>query len=152
MMRACTKCGEEKPLTSFYKHPFAAQGRDSTCAECRKAIVRANRAARIEYYRAYDRSRAKEPHRVQARVEYAKANPKPRPESDPLKKKARNILSNALRDGKIDRPLQCDVCSAPCKPHGHHDDYTKALDVIWCCTACHGLIHAYWRAQGRLAA
>lgn len=152
MMRACTKCGETKPLTSFYKHPFASQGRDTTCAECRKAFIRANRAARIEYYRAYDRSRAKDPKRVQARVEYAKANPKPRPEPDPVKRKARQTLSNALRDGKIERPSQCDVCATPCKPHGHHDDYTKSLDVIWCCTACHGLIHAYWRAQERNAA
>ena len=153
MFRACTKCGEEKPLTSFYKHPFAAQGRDSACAECRKAAVRANRAARLEYYRAYDRERNKSPERMEARVERAKAHRgPPRPEPDPIKRAARVKLGNAIRDGKVNRPPECEVCAAPCKPHGHHDDYSKPLDVIWCCTACHALIHAYWRAQERFAA
>jgi hypothetical protein len=152
-MRACTKCGITKPLeTGFYKHSFAQGGYQTKCIECAKADVRANRAARLEYYRAYDRQRAKSPHRVEARLEYAKANPKTRPESDPQKKIARSTLGNALRDGKIVRPPECEVCSIPCTPHGHHDDYSKPLDVIWCCTACHALIHAYWRAQERFAA
>ncbi len=152
MMRVCTKCGDEKPLSGYYKHPAGKDGRDTTCAECRKSYVRANRAERIEYYRAYDRQRAKHPGRVRARADYAMANPRPRPEPDPVKRAARVAVGNALRDGKLLRPTQCDVCATPCTPHGHHDDYTKPLDVIWCCTACHGLIHAYWRAQDRRAA
>lgn len=157
MFRACTKCGETKPLDAFYKHPFGRDGRQSKCADCTKADVRANRQARIEYYRAYERERAKLLHRVEARQEYAKANPdRPRPlakhESDPLKRSARIKLGNAIRDGKISRPPHCEVCSAPGDVHGHHDDYSKPLDVIWCCTACHALIHAYWRAQDRSAA
>lgn len=151
-MRTCTKCGLSKPLELFYKHPFTKDGRQAKCAECTKADVRANRAARIEYYRAYDRQRAKQPDRVQARTEYNRINKRPRPETDPLKKKARTALGNALRDGKIGRPSDCEVCQMPSDVHGHHDDYTKPLDVIWCCTACHALIHAYWRARERAAA
>lgn len=152
MERACTKCAIVKPLDDFYSHPFAKDGRQTKCIECTKEDVRKNRAERIDYYRAYDRQRAKEPKRVQARLEYAKANPRKAPESDPVKRAARVKLGNSLRDGKITRPPECEVCSIPCEPHGHHDDYTKPLDVIWCCTACHALIHAYWRAQERSAA
>lgn len=124
----------------------------TTCAECTKAAVRANRAERIEYYRAYDRTRAKQPHRVLARSEYNAVHTKPRTEPDPVKRAARVAVGNALRDGKLIRPAICDVCSQPSPVHGHHDDYSKPLDVIWCCTACHALIHAYWRAQERKAA
>ncbi len=153
MERACTKCGEAKPLDAFYKHPFAHDGRQSKCAECTKADVRANRAARIDYYRAYERERAKLPHRVQARNDYARKNPaKTHTEMDPLKKSARTTLGNGVRDGKIIKPPHCEVCGTVGEVHGHHDDYTRALDVIWCCTACHALIHAYWRAQDRSAA
>lgn len=152
MMRACTKCSVEKPLDDFYRHPFGRDGHQTKCIECTKADVRANRAARIEYYRAYDRQRAKEPQRVEARIEYARQNPKAHPEKDPAKRSARVMLGNAVRDGKVVKPTDCEVCSYPADVHGHHDDYSKPLDVIWCCTACHALIHAYWRAQERSAA
>ena len=151
-MLTCSTCGELKPLDQFYGHPFGKHRKQSKCMECTKAAVRANRAARIEYYRAYDRQRAKHPHRVEARAEYAKQNPKRFSVTDPEKKEARSKLGNAVRDGRIIRPEHCEVCSVPCEPHGHHDDYSQPLDVIWCCTACHALIHAYWRAQERSAA
>lgn len=152
MERACTKCAEVKPLSAYYRHPVSRGGHQTKCIECTKADVRANRAARIEYYRAYDRQRAKDPERVAARVELARRSPRPRPEPDPVKRHARVVLGNAVRDGKLIRPPECEICQAPCEPHGHHDDYSKPLDVIWCCTACHALIHAYWRAQERSAA
>ena len=151
-MRVCTKCGVEKPLDDYYRHPFGRDGYQTKCADCTKSDVRANRAARLEYYRAYDRSRARQPDRVAARVDYAKRKPVARPEPDPVKRVARVVLGNAIRDGVVIRPPECEVCQVPCDVHGHHDDYTKPLDVIWCCTACHALIHAYWRAQTRIAA
>src|SRR4051812_29720969 len=124
-MRACSKCGAEKPIDAFYRHPMGRGGHMSSCIECAKMAVRANRAERIEYYRAYDRTRAKEPHRAQARADYAKANPVSRPERDPVKRAARVAIGNALRDGRIVRPSTCEVCGVPCTPHGHYDDYTK---------------------------
>jgi hypothetical protein len=153
MGKVCTKCGEKKPLDAFYRHPFGKQGRQSKCADCAKADVKANRAARIEYYSAYEKERANLPHRVAARKSYALANTSgPRPESDPVKRAARIALGNAVRDGKMKKPPHCEVCGASGEVHGHHDDYAKPLDVIWCCTACHALIHAYWRALDRIAA
>lgn len=152
MPKACTKCGEVKPLDAFYKHPMMHDGRLSKCADCTKAAVRANRAARIEYYRAYDRARANEPSRKADRIARAKAHPRPRPEADPVKRAARVALGNAVRDGKIKKAPECEVCAVSADLHGHHEDYTKSLDVIWVCSACHAFIHAYWRAQERIAA
>ena len=151
-MKPCIKCSETKPLDEFYAHPMMGDGHLNKCKDCTKADVRANRSSRIEYYKAYDRQRAKQPNRVQARAEYARTHATAKPESDPIKRAARNKLSNAVRDGKIIKAPECEICSFPCNTHGHHDDYSKPLDVIWCCTACHALIHAYWRAQERSAA
>lgn len=153
MEKGCFKCGETKPLDAFYKHPMMADGRLNKCKDCAKRDVRSSREARAEYYRAYDRARAKQPHRVEQRKEYAKANPIARPEPDPIKRTARNKLYAAVRDGKIVKPPECQICSASDEVlHGHHEDYTKPLDVIWVCTGCHAFIHAYWRAQERIAA
>jgi hypothetical protein len=152
MERRCFKCGETKPLDDFYRHPMMADGHLNKCAECTKADVRSSRAARLEYYQAYDRARNKQPERVEARRERAKASPRRYPESDPLKRAARVAVGNAVRDGKLLRPPECQVCAVACEPHGHHEDYSRPLDVIWVCTACHAFIHAYWRAQERIAA
>jgi hypothetical protein len=153
MSKRCFKCGETKPLDDFYKHPMMADGHLNKCAECTRADVRANRAARVAYYQAYDRQRARDPERIFDRQERAKrTGHKPRPETDPLKRAARVQVGNALRDGRIKKPPECEVCAASDDLHGHHEDYTKPLEVIWVCTGCHAFIHAYWRAQERVAA
>lgn len=53
------------------------------------------------------------------------------------KRMAHVILSRAINAGKIMRPQTCSECSKKCKPDGHHVDYTKPLEVIWICRACH---------------
>lgn len=149
-MRVCTKCGEEKPPEAFYKQRGGLQSR---CADCTKAAVHAYRQRNADYYREYDRKRARDPDRVKARQEYAARTPqRPRPEKDPIKRAARVVLGNAVRDGKIAKPKNCDVCGKPGRIHGHHDDYGKPLEVIWCCPPCHGLIHGYLRAKIRKVA
>lgn len=56
---------------------------------------------------------------------------------NPQKYKATNAVNNALRDGKIAKPEHCEDCGTKCKPHGHHDDYEKKLEVRWLCNDCH---------------
>lgn len=51
--------------------------------------------------------------------------------------RARYLLWNALAAGKIIRPDNCEKCKKLCKPHGHHTDYGKPLDVMWLCQKCH---------------
>jgi hypothetical protein len=54
---------------------------------------------------------------------------------------ARKSLDTAVRRGKVVRPAHCSLCGIACKPHGHHDDYTKRLDVRWLCARCHKNVH-----------
>lgn len=49
--------------------------------------------------------------------------------------------TKALRTGELIRPDKCELCGKHCKPHGHHKDYNKALDVMWLCSLCHRKEH-----------
>ena len=54
---------------------------------------------------------------------------------------ARDALNNAVRLKKVIKPSKCEACEATVRLHGHHDDYSKPLDVRWLCTPCHVELH-----------
>jgi len=132
-IKTCFKCGAEKPLTEFYKHPMMTDGHLGKCKECTKLDVRKNRKKRIDYYREYDRKRG---NRISNEwiTEYRKSNAQ--------QTRARNAVNNAVRDGRIIKPKSCSECSSEFAIHGHHDDYSKPLEVRWLCAACHHQWHA----------
>jgi hypothetical protein len=45
-----------------------------------------------------------------------------------------------LRTGKIVKPAQCSICKALVGVEhiqAHHEDYSRPLEVVWCCHDCH---------------
>lgn len=52
-------------------------------------------------------------------------------------RRATKKLERALKWKWVVRPDHCSVCLKSCKPHGHHDDYNKPLEVRWLCSKCH---------------
>jgi len=60
---------------------------------------------------------------------------------NPEKKVARKKVENALKSGELTRPEFCDNCRDNCYVEGHHEDYSKPLDVEWLCRTCHYQIH-----------
>ena len=58
-------------------------------------------------------------------------------ERDLHKVKARYLIEQAVKIGFIVRPEECFECGIKCKPDGHHEDYSKPLEVIWLCRPCH---------------
>lgn len=132
--KKCFKCGLEKPISEFYKHPQMADGYLNKCKECTKRDVNNARNNRLEYYRLYDRQRYHNNGHRQRTKKYREKNPE--------KAKAHSIINNAIRDGKLKRPDRCSMCGVMDVPiEAHHSDYSKPLDVIWVCKSCHWEIH-----------
>ena len=146
MKKVCRSCFKEKPLSEFYRHKQMFDGYLNKCKECTKSRVTAHRNDNIEAAREYDRKRSKQSHRLKANREnskqyrdsgrHAEVNKRYRVEN-PEKYRAHNILNNATRDGKIKKPYKCKACKKRRVLHGHHDDYSKPLDVDWLCAQCH---------------
>jgi hypothetical protein len=57
-------------------------------------------------------------------------------EKHPDRHLAGKILRNAVRS-KISKPDHCTRCGLICNPEGHHEDYSKPLEVLWLCRPCH---------------
>jgi len=128
--KSCIRCGVEKPLTDFYKHPAMADGHLGKCSQCCREQATANRRKNQERYDSYDAARRDLPHRKELRAKVT-ANMK---EERPEVYAAHCAVSNAVRDGKL-KKQPCEVCGA--KAHAHHEDYSKPLEVVWLCHAHH---------------
>jgi len=53
------------------------------------------------------------------------------------KQKARWRVRDALISGKLVKPNCCECCNKQKPLEGHHEDYTKPLEVVWLCRPCH---------------
>lgn len=60
---------------------------------------------------------------------------------NPDKYHAHILLGSAVRYGKIRKPKKCSICGEGGIISGHHEDYSKPLDVIWVCPLCHKNLH-----------
>lgn len=90
-------------------------------------------------------------HREKARVWIQRANKKWRAahtqyftkyvadwlKRNPGKREANTAVYRAVKAGKLIRPAACQDCGISCKPHAHHEDYSKKLEVVWLCCPCH---------------
>lgn len=165
-MKECRTCGEAKPLSEFYKHNQMSDGHLNVCKACVKSRVGAHRNANLEKVQEHDRNRPNHEERMFKNSERYKAKRKESNlefieadrerirkyrQRNPLKYKAQCAVNNALRDGKLLRPINCSCCSKLCKPQGHHWSYEEEnwLDVIWLCTRCHADEHKRLREEDR---
>lgn len=126
------KCGSYGP---FYKDKKRKDGLTFYCRVCCKK--------QWEEYRLNNR----EKHRESSRSWYHQGDNKikRRPSNLrhvkayqsrwPEKKKAKEMLNDRVNRGKIKRD-PCVECGNP-KTEGHHEDYSKPLEVIWLCTKHH---------------
>lgn len=114
-MKPCGTCRKELPKEKLYK-----RGKNTfRCRPCNTEIVRKwhatpegkaaqKKADRIKYIRHKTKILA----RIKARA--------------------------AVAIGSITKPKKCEACKLVKPLQGHHEDYSKPLEVIWLCTGCHG--------------
>lgn len=151
-MKVCKKCGLEKDLSEFYKKPRMADGHLNHCITCVKAYEKERRVKAADHLKAYEQARKNLPHRVQARKQYAKtdvgkvAHKKAMDTYNkkfPMKYASRNIVSHALKTGKLVKSEHCSECGSNEKIEGHHDNYLEPLNVRWLCEKCHKKWHRH---------
>lgn len=137
-MKRCKSCLEVKPFSEFYAMKGNLDGLMGKCKACWRAQVRLRRRTNPAV-QAYDRERAKLPHRrAHNRAEVIKWR-----REHPEAYRAQTALNNAIRDGRLTKG---DICEADgcgrTDVHAHHDDYTKPLEVRWLCPLHHHRHHA----------
>jgi hypothetical protein len=149
--KQCFKCETVKPLSEFYKHKAMADGHLNKCKECNKKDTKENYSKNSNYYKEYDRNRDKFPSRIELKKKYAeteegklnarKAKNKWTNENL-IKRSASIIIGNAVKNGKIIKPNNCQECGIEHdRIHGHHDDYNYPMVVRWLCPKCHTAWH-----------
>jgi len=138
--KKCSKCEEVKPYDDFYKNKINKDGYKGQCKKCAgtynkewyelnpgksKEYKRAQKS--IDCHKAYLKTPTGKKSKKAASTRYKKNNP--------IKMKASTKSWNAIKGGHLIR-LPCEICGN-IVVHGHHDDYSKPLDVRWLCPPHH---------------
>jgi hypothetical protein len=143
-MKTCFKCKTEKPLSDFYKHPQMADGHLNKCRECAKKDSDDNFKRKLQdpHWQIKERERQRKKQANRRDLGIVKSY-KREPLPWASRKEKYGEYSKAIRDGRI-KQESCAVCGKE-KTQGHHEDYSKPLDVIWLCVRHHQDRHIHLR-------
>ena len=99
--------------------------------EARKEWLKKNPNYMAQKQKEY---RERDPKLTSQRVmDYQKKNPE--------KISAHVLVRVAVKSGELTKPSHCERCHKEKKLQGHHDDYSKPLEVEWLCQSCHSQHH-----------
>jgi len=129
--KKCFKCCVEQPRSEFYRHPQMGDGLLGKCKSCTKRDVTENRDGKLDKIRAYDRGRGSRM-TSETHAKYVAAHPE--------RIEAAAKVRWARKSGQL-IPQPCEVCGTTNRIHGHHDDYSKPLEVRWLCAKHHRQHH-----------
>jgi hypothetical protein len=159
-MKTCKKCLTEKPESEFYSLKAMRDGLTSDCKVCIRRSVEERRLRMMEDPEWVEKELARHrlktrKYREDGRVKQISQEAKRTAiakydEKHPGKTKAKIAVNNAVRDKRLQK-LPCSICGSE-DSEGHHDDYTKPLDVLWLCPKHHAERHVQLRKQQRLLA
>lgn len=126
--KICNKCKVEKMVEDFYIDKKSGL-RYATCKVC---VLNRTRI----HHRNFNNPEKSKKSALRRKLRGASlVNAKKMQKKYPEKHKARYKLRNAVASGKIIKGV-CEKCGEK-KTEGHHDDYTKPLDVRWLCIKHH---------------
>jgi len=133
-------CGIEKPLEeSFYKSKGHASGYENRCKKCHAKQSRERR------HENYDKEAERKKSITRRKNGTTAKSYKIMTEKYPEKYRARYFLRNEVQAGRIIKG-DCVVCGNK-ETHGHHDDYSKPLEVKWLCREHHMELHRNLKIQ-----
>lgn len=149
MKKTCTNCSVEKDLEEFHKRENGLHGRHAECKIClrerQKKVKREWDDLKKQNRRDQERERRKV---IKFVIDYARQIGQDSIDTDQfkvyakhcekfIKRKARLFVNTAVQKGWMVKPEICSECKKGGIIHGHHPDYSKPLQVIWCCPKCH---------------
>lgn len=143
--KTCSKCGQEKGLEEFSRRGDNKSKYRSACKPCRSKEGMEHAAKNREGARRRAR-RWRERHPEYTEPGDKTARNRKFRSLYPEKSRARSALRAAVKAGRVTKPSVCQECLTPLPPHlihGHHEDYSKQLDVVWLCRDCHMKRHRY---------
>jgi hypothetical protein len=153
-VKTYTTCLIEKVLEDFYREKVKKDGRKNVCKLCvnksRKEYCKNNKelmrskAKKIGSTREFKDKRnlykKNNPEKSRGNVEKANKRSRRWEVSNKEKKRAHDAVARAIKSGKLSRQ-PCSVCSRTDDVEGHHEDYTKVLEVVWLCPQHHNDVH-----------
>lgn len=144
-MRTCNSCGcSFEPTGNVYKCLPCRRVADKKWREARKEQGNPVKSPQMcrEYHRSYERGYYQRPEVKEKRAASERIRRCDKSHSEKIM--ARGLVRKALRSGEL-KKLPCEVCGEV-KVDGHHDDYSKPLQVRWLCRIHHCEYHA--KAEG----
>ena len=148
LAKTCCHCKMQGPLALFSKNKECLGGRRGLCRVCENAIKKASRDNNSDLFRERERKAKALQHanmsadKRHRRSVLATAMQKKKPH----KTKAQGQLKYAVKTGAIVRS-SCERCGSA-NTHGHHEDYSKPLEVVWLCPLHHAERHRELKAMG----
>ena len=154
----CKNCGITKPITEFYPHTNMRSGFQNECKQCARSRVEKRRKrlastdvdwvlSEAERHRIKQAKYRTEGRATELRGEKKRMTMLRYEAKNPLKFAARYKFHLAILSGLV-TPQPCVRCGA--KAEGHHEDYTRPLDVVWLCTKHHAERHVEINNQRRI--
>jgi hypothetical protein len=138
----CPTTFERRHSQHKYCDDCSDKARLKRMREWHKANKDTQRQYQADYYKGYyEMNRSKIETKVRRYTQTSKGKEVHRKatqnqrERNPIKTAARQMVRCAIVCGVLIRQ-SCERCGDP-KTEGHHDDYSKPLDVRWLCRPCH---------------
>lgn len=145
--KRCSVCFEMKTMEQYQVRRASKDGRTAACRLCLsiRDARRVDQPKRVAKRKEIAQKRRLSPEltAIENRCKHEWI------EKNRIKRSAHIAVDNAVRDRILIKPDNCERCGVNDSLHGHHEDYTKPLDVIWLCRSCHGKRHREINAERR---
>lgn len=124
----------EEALMELYEHGFIELYEDRDGLQ-RYGRFRPDKWAKHQHVTRPARDELPEPGRS-----FPMIVPHDRSPDEDIKRATRQAVNAAIGKGELERG-SCEVCGSTDRVQGHHDDYSRPLDVRWLCSGHHALWH-----------